>query len=260
MNRILLFLLIAFLISCTNQQSEDKITEPVREETGVFSIEPDEPANPVDEETVTANPDANTIKPGDKSSDQEKARDTETAYLFHKGTTAYDNEDFERGVDYFEQIVESHSDDHRVYYNLGLGYFKLNKFHNALVAFNNAIEILPNDALSLQYRGRVYYMLEDFPKCLKDYNKVVELKPEDPIAYYNRGIAKGQLKDYLGAIMDFDKAIELNPEYAEAYFNRGSANHFQGRAHDACYDWRKAHGLGHYEAEKLIRTYCEGDQ
>lgn len=260
MNRILLLLLIAFLISCTNQQSEDNVNEPGQEETGVYSIEPNEPANPTDEETLTANPDANTIKPSDQSSDQEEVRDKETAYLFNKGTTAYNNEDFESGVGYFEQIADTHQDDYRVYYNLGLGYFNLNKFHNALVAFNKAIEIFPNDALSIQYRGKVYYMLGNFPKCLEDYNKVVELKPEDPIAYYNRGIAKGRLIDYLGAISDFDRAIELNPEYAEVYYNRGLANYFQGRLHEACYDWRKAHGLGHYEAEKAIRSYCEGAQ
>ncbi|NQT76534.1 MAG: tetratricopeptide repeat protein [Bacteroidetes bacterium] len=260
MNRILPFLLIAFLISCTNQQSEDKTTEPVQEETGVLSIEPNEPANPVDEETQTANPDVNTIKPAEKSSDLKGERDTEAAYLFNKGTTAYNNEDFESGVGIFEQIVEMHPDDRKAYYNLGLGYFKLNKFSNALLAFNKAIEILPEDVLSIQYRGRVYYMLENFPKCLDDYTKVVELKPEDPLAYYNRGTAKGRVNDYLGAIRDFDKAIELKPEYAEAYYNRGLANYFQGRRHEACYDWRKAHGLGHYESEKAIRSYCEGDQ
>ena len=129
-----------------------------------------------------------------------------------------------------------------------------------MLAFDKAIEILPNDALSIQYRGRVYYMLANFPKCLEDYNKVVELKPEDPIAYYNRGTAKGRVKDYLGAISDFDRALELDPEYAEVYYNRGLANYFQGRLHEACYDWRKAHALGHYESEKAIRTYCEGDQ
>ena len=260
MNRILPFLLIAFLISCTNQQSEDNVTEPGQEETGVLSIEPNEPANPASEESLTANPDANTIEPGDKGSDLKGERDKEAAYLFNKGTTAYNNDDFESGIGYFEQIVEAHPDDHRAYYNLGLGYFKLNKFHNALVAFNKAIEILPNFSLSIEYRGKVYYMLGNFPKCLEDYNKVVELKPEDPIAYYNRGIAKGQLKGYLEAILDFDRAIELDPEYAEAYYNRGLANYFQGRRHEACYDWRKAHGLGHYEAEKALRSYCEGAQ
>jgi tetratricopeptide (TPR) repeat protein len=260
MNRILPFLLIAFLISCTNQQSEDKITEPVQEETGVLSIEPNDPVSPATEETLAANPDANTVTPADKSSDLKGERDTEATYLFNKGTTAYSNDDFESGIAYFEQIVEIRPDDRKAYYNLGLGYFKLNIFSKALLAFNKAIEIFPNDDLSIQYRGRVYYMLGDFHKCLEDYNRVVELKPDDQVAYYNRGTAKGRVKDYLGAISDFDRAIELNPEYAEAYYNRGLANYFQGRLHEACYDWRKAHGLGHYESEKALRSYCEGAQ
>ena len=67
-----------------------------------------------------------------------------------------------------------------------------------------------------------------------------------------------EAKDFRDRIKDFDKALELDPEYAEAYYNRGLANYHQGRLHDACFDWRKAHSLGHYEAEKAIRGYCEG--
>jgi lipoprotein NlpI len=86
------------------------------------------------------------------------------------------------------------------------------------------------------------------------------MKPDDPVAYYNRGLARGRLNDYSGAIKDFDRVIELNPEYKEAYYNRGIANFFIGRQHDACYDWRKAHSMGHYEADKAIKAYCEGEK
>lgn len=257
MKRILPFLLIALLISCTNQQTDDN-TADAKEEKQALSVQELEPDKITEEEVDKKNTEALTLDISGESSKLNQEWDSETAFLFNRGTTAYRNDDFESGVGFFEQIVANTPDNRKAYYNLGLGYFELGRYYDALQAFNSAIEISPNDSISIQYRGRVYYMLGDFPKCLKDYDRVVQMKPDDPIAWYNRGTAHGQLKNYLGAIKDFDKAIELDPDYAEAFFNRGLANYFQGRMHEACYDWRKAHGLGHYEAEKAIRSYCEG--
>ena len=187
-------------------------------------------------------------------------QDREVLYLFNKGTTAYNNDDFESGIGYFKQVLEKDPENRKAVYNLGVGYFELNKFGDALTSFNKAIAMDPRDSLSIQYRGRVYYMLGDFQKCFKDYDQVVKMKPDDFISWYNRGTAKGQLHDYLGAIKDFDKAIELNPDYAEAYYNRGLANFYQGRRYEACYDWRKAHSLGHFQSEKALRSYCEDNE
>ena len=256
MRRILPFLLIPFLISCSNQQTESSATTE-QDENQVLSIKEVETDNEVKANIDEENPDAVTIQI--PSEDAKNNGGSEISFMFQKGTTAYSNDDFEAGVVLFKQIVEKDPENRKAYYNLGVGYFELDKFSNALQAFNKAIELSPNDSLSIQHRGRVYYMLGDFQKCLKDYERVIEMKPEDPVAWYNRGTAKGQLKDYLGALQDFDRAIELDPEYAEAYFNRGLANFFQQRRHEACYDWRKAHSLGHYEADKALRSYCEGD-
>jgi len=258
MKRIILLLAIAFLVSCTGQQENNTSKEPIEDETEQSSVEEIEAEDQTTSGFSEVNIDEISPKAEAEIPDEQDAESQQVSYLFQKGTAAYDNNDFESGVEYFKQVIAKSPEDPRAYYNLGLGSFKLNKFHDALQAFSQAIQIFPDDSLSIQYRGRVYYMLGDFVKSLEDYNSVVQLKPDDPIAYYNRGTARGQVKDYLGAIKDFDKAIELDPEYAEAFFNRGLANYYQGRLHDACYDWEKAHALGHYEAEKAIRGYCEG--
>lgn len=263
MRRILPFILILFLIACNNQQKNSSNTETLTENTTetekpelITEVEVPDNAMELEPERM---PIADSVKTTAAIGSNDP-RDRETAFLFNNGTTAYENGDFESGVGFFNQIVENTPDNRLAYYNLGLGYFKLQKFAEAIQAFNKAVDLAPNNAQSIMYRGRVYYTMGDFKNCLEDYERVVKLQPNDPVAYYNRGIAKGQMKNYLGAIQDFDKAIELNPDYAEAYYNRGLANYFQGRMHDACYDWRKAHSLGHYESEKAIRAYCEGDE
>ena len=185
------------------------------------------------------------------------AADQEISVLFSKGTTAYANEDFATGVTYFEQIVRENPQNRKAYYNLGVGYAKLQKFSEALNAYTKAIEIIPNDALSLQSRGRVYFIMGKYEKAFEDYDRVLKMKDSDAVSWYNRGTAYGAMKLYSKAKEDFDKAIELDPDYSLAYYNRGLAHFHLGMRHDACVDWRKALSLGHYEADKALGAYCE---
>lgn len=255
MKRILLLLSIAFLISCNNQpesvtkaDQENPESEPTSDQNLI--PEPDATPGTIVLESEQVDLDA-------KDTIFTETRDPEIAQLFRQATGAYDQGDYQSGIAYFNQIITKEPDNGRAYYNLGVGYFKLEKFADAIQAFSQSIVINPMEPLAIQYRGRVYYLMGDYKNCLYDYARVAVLKPDDPVAYYNLGTAKGRTHDYVGAIEDFDKAISYDPEYAEAYFNRGIASFHRGMLHDACYDWNKAHGLGHFEAEKAIKAYCE---
>ncbi len=258
MKRILLLLSIAFLISCSNQP-----------ESGTKAGQENPESETTSDQNIISEPDAEpgtvVLEPEKIELDAKDATFTETrapeiAQLFRQATAAYGQGDYQSGIAYFNQIVTKEPDNGNAYYNLGIGYFELEKFADAIQAFNQAIMINPMDPRAIDIRGRVYYLIGDYKNCLYDYARVVELKPDDPAAYYNRGTAKGRTHDYVGAIEDFDKAISYDPEYALAYFNRGFAYFKRGMLHDACYDWNKAHGLGHFEAEKAIKEYCEGGE
>ena len=258
MKRILFLISIAFLVSCTNTPNEEN-TNDVQDEKDT------KPGHSLADSVPEIDENVKVLHPGGQEleldiQDGGGYMDQEIAQLFRQATSAYDQEDFSTGVRLFNEIIEKTPDDGRAYYNLGIGYFKLNKYIESIQAFTGAMDINPNDSLAMQYRGKVYYIIGDFNNCLRDYERVVELKPNDPVAYFNRGTIRGRINNYSGAIEDFNKAIELNPEYNEAYFNRGIANFHLGRMHDACYDWRKAHTLGHYEADKAIKAYCEGEK
>lgn len=259
MKRILFLLAIVFLVSCSNQQE-------TKEKADASNTNTDQQAS-VLEEIPDTKPGAIVLEPEKADLDQANQQalgggqsSEEIASLFRQGTASYDNGDFDSGIRLFEQIIVKDPNDGRAYYNLGVGYFKTDQYGESIKAFTSAIKISPRDSLSIQYRGRVYYMMGNFKNALSDYNTVVELKPNDPVAYYNRGTARGRNNDYSGAINDFDKALELDPDYAEAYYNRGLANFYKGYLHEACFDWRKAHSLGHYEADKAIKEYCEGGE
>ena len=139
--------------------------------------------------------------------------------------------------------------------------FSLNgqgKYDDAIVCFNQAIEIDSLDPASFTDRALAYSYKRDYPKAVKDFehvltldskgkqaeaayfylgkikmltndneaaipyfDKLIDLVPTDSEAYFLRGTAKSNLMDSEGAIADFDKAIDLRPNYMEAYANRG---------------------------------------
>jgi tetratricopeptide (TPR) repeat protein len=76
--------------------------------------------------------------------------------------------------------------------------------------------------------------------AIVDYNKAIELNPDNSLAYNNRGAAKSNLGDKQGAIVDYDKAIELNPNYADAYYDRGLAYQKLRENQRALADFREA--------------------
>ena len=84
-----------------------------------------------------------------------------------------------------------------------------------------------------------------YQQAIVNFNQAIRLDPNNAKYYYNRGIAHGNLDQNQQALEDFDTAIRLNPNYAEAYSNRGFVYMVKlGNKKKACYDWKLACELG----------------
>jgi tetratricopeptide (TPR) repeat protein len=90
----------------------------------------------------------------------------------------------------------------------------------ALTAFSRALEVDPNDAISLVNRGIAYARLNDHKKAAADYSRALKASPKDFRIYYNRGIAYYHSGEYAKALADFNRALLLKPNNGKAYFNR----------------------------------------
>ena len=63
----------------------------------------------------------------------------------------------------------------------------------------------------------------DYRGALVDFNKAIELNPEDPESFFYRGLAKAKSGDFQGSVVDYDKAIQLKPNNLDSYGSRGIA-------------------------------------
>ncbi|MBV7329132.1 FG-GAP repeat protein [Chloroflexi bacterium TSY] len=106
-------------------------------------------------------------------------------------------------------------------YQKGLALAKEENYADAVLNYDQAIELTPNDARLYFNRGIAYARQEQPQDAIADYTKVIELQPEIAVGYYYRGFSQWALEEYEAAIADMTKAIEIDPERAGIYYNRG---------------------------------------
>jgi tetratricopeptide (TPR) repeat protein len=92
-----------------------------------------------------------------------------------------------------------------------------------LAAHSSSFPLLTPDLVEeYNHRGVAKFELGDKQGAILDYNRAITIDPQDAFAYYNRGVAKFELGDRQGAILDYNRAITIDPQDAEAYSNRSA--------------------------------------
>lgn len=102
-------------------------------------------------------------------------------------------------------------------------YCELERYNEALADFNTAIELDNEYAIAYCRRGQLYEAMDKLELAENDYNKAIEICPDDYISLVELGYLKIQSgnKD---AMNYFNKAIRVNPT-ADNYFHRVNARY-----------------------------------
>ena len=91
----------------------------------------------------------------------------------------------------------------------GFAHIEHGRYEKAIVAFDKAIRLRPDDADAYNNRGNAYVFLGRYEKAIADYDEAIRLQPDLADAYYNRGVAYAQLGKPAEAISDLETALEL---------------------------------------------------
>jgi len=86
----------------------------------------------------------------------------------------------------------------------------------ALVDFDAALKLTPDDASLYFNRGVAHARLGAKHKAIADYTEAIRLKPDFAIALYNRGGELERLGDLNAALADYVRATELAPQLKPA--------------------------------------------
>src|SRR5260370_21793635 len=90
--------------------------------------------------------------------------------------------------------------------------------HEDVVTFINALEKTAQRWLD---EGGTFHRLQKYDEALAAYEQAIRLDPNSAIAYDNKGWALSALKRYEEALATCEQAIRLDPNFAKAYDRKG---------------------------------------
>ena len=81
-----------------------------------------------------------------------------------------------------------------IYYHIGLGYCRQEKFERAIFPFSKCAERIPSDIRYIHERAKAYQMIEMHEKAVEDFNVVIKKNSKNAHAHFRRAFSLKALK------------------------------------------------------------------
>ena len=132
--------------------------------------------------------------------------------------------------------------------NKGNTFAGVGRYQEALNAFDNAIEIDPNNSEAWVGKGEALRIIGRNQESIDAFNKAIEIDPNNAFAWRSKGIVLTALGRNQEAITAIDRAMELDPNYLDALQFKGYALKGLGKQQEAAAVFQRIIEL----SEKLI--------
>jgi len=111
------------------------------------------------------------------------------------------------------------------YYKQALQAYNKKKMDEAILAMEQAIELLPNNAE--YYAARGFFYLEDgiIDKAGEDFEQALTTHPYEPLAHYGRGMIAYNARNWDEALAHFTDAYRSDPDRVETLYYLAIVHH-----------------------------------
>ena len=94
------------------------------------------------------------------------------------------------------------------------------KLEEAVVIFEQALRIEPNNIETLMKLGYARFHLEEYNESLKIYDKILDIDVTNPEAWNLKALVHYEQRNYSKALDAIEKAVESDPTYGMAWYNK----------------------------------------
>ncbi len=137
------------------------------------------------------------------------------------GDTYLNTKRYQEALLAFEQAIQLDPNDAVIYNGKGFALSKLNRYGEAIIAYEQSIRLNPNNADTYFNKGDALDELERYEEALVAYKRAIRLDPNNADAYFNKGNVLDELERYEEALAAYEQAIRLDPNNADAHNNKG---------------------------------------
>lgn len=149
--------------------------------------------------------------------------------------------DYRKAIDDYSQVLALTPEDANALHERCWARAVLNiDLEDALSDCNESLRLHPNDAETLGGRAFVYLRLGFFRTAVIDYDAALKLKPQDALLIFARGTAKTRAGDEEGGKADRAAARAIDPEVEATFVRYDSAPNSGGMWASMIEYWRAA--------------------
>ena len=141
---------------------------------------------------------------------------------------------------YLTRLLELEGLNEEQYMGLAWAKERLQKWPEALHAYDWAMKANPDNPLSLNNRGFLYSRLKRYEESLQDFDKAIELLPDQPYLFANRSYVRLQVNQLEAAYADIQSCLQLSPQDPYALRNRALYHLLNGESEKGLPDLEKA--------------------
>ena len=129
--------------------------------------------------------------------------------------------------------TEADLDNELGFNSFGKCSMSLEKYDDALFAFNKMLELNPNNLEAIFNMGNAYYMKKEYANALNYYEKLRTHSPNDARLWYNLGEVHFALGNHQKSLDWFQKVAKLPTAPGNAFLRIAACQEHLGNAHQA---------------------------
>ena len=107
-------------------------------------------------------------------------------------------------------------------------YFENDDYDKALEYFTKSVELAPTDTVALHNKGSVLFVLENYDDAITTFDQLIAIDSDDIDAYLTKGAAHFKMARYDDCITSLNEVVKREMNNAAAWYYKSSAEAMKG--------------------------------
>jgi len=159
---------------------------------------------------------------------QDNPEAVDTVIIFNAGLAAYNAENYEKAIKYYEEAAKYDYNGARTYSLIANAYQMNKDTLGALQALQEGFKKYPDDNTVLTSMIQIYLDLNKTEEAMKYLNMAIEQDPNNATYHFAQGTLYEKMENVDKAIQAYKTAIENDEKFFNAYYNLGALYYNEG--------------------------------
>jgi tetratricopeptide (TPR) repeat protein len=160
----------------------------------------------------------------------------------------------------FDEALKLAPQDRATLSSRGWALFQMGQYDRAMADYTELLRLAPGNGRAMNNRGLIHLRKNDLASAMADFEGAIKVTPNFVAAHNNRALVLAKQHKFDEAIAGYGEALRIDPEYLLAYNNRARAHEEKGEYELALADYKQAaerEGLSKHEEDQRAKTMAK---